>query len=545
MIHPRRYAVPQPYENVASDLLGAETGVPGVDPGVEGPSARGLALLEEASGLLDEAEDLAAAVHPVLAALSRHLDIECATLTVLNRRTSEILLHEAVGLTDEQRQRARYRLGEGITGQVVESGAPLVVPSVAGEPRFLNRTRNPQERGAADMAFICVPVKHGNETIGALSAECPYADHAMLDQDLRILSILASLIAHAVRLKQFAEEEVALLAENQRLQRELADRYRPANIVGNSREMAPVYEMIGQVAQSDATVLIRGESGTGKELIAQAVHYGSRRSDGPFVRVNCGALPEGLIESELFGHERGAFTGAVQQRPGRFERASGGTIFLDEIGDLPASVQVRLLRVLQEREFERVGGHATLRADVRVVAATNRDLEHDIEHGRFRADLYYRLNVFPVHVPPLRERRTDIILLADHFIEKYGQRHGRSIVRLSTPAIDLLMAYHWPGNVRELENAIERAVLLADGDVIHARLLPPSLQMARLDDKRSGPLRAQLHALEKELIIDALKANKGNRAAAARQLGITERIMGLRVTRYGLEDVHGTASALV
>jgi Nif-specific regulatory protein len=521
---------------VAADLLAAESGA---TPERDEPAARGLALLEEASGLLDASEDLAAAVHPVLSALSRHLDIECATLTVLNRRTSEILLQEAVGLTDEQRQRARYRLGEGITGQVVESGTPVVVPSVAGEPRFLRRTRSSQERGASDTAFMCVPVKHGNETIGALSAECPYADPSMLDEDLRILSILASLIAHAVRLKQFAEEEVALVAENQRLQRELAERYRPANIVGNAREMAPVYEMIGQVAQSDATVLIRGESGTGKELIAQALHYGSRRSEGPFVRVNCAALPEGLVESELFGHERGAFTGAIQQRPGRFERAGGGTIFLDEIGDLPPSVQVRLLRVLQEREFERVGGHTMLKADVRVVAATNRDLEHDIESGRFRADLYYRLNVFPIHVPPLRDRRTDIILLADHFIEKYNARHGRSIVRLSTPAIDLLMAYHWPGNVRELENAIERAVLLADGDVLHARLLPPSLQMARIDDKRSGPLRAQLDALEKELIIDALKVNKGNRAAAARQLGITERIIGLRVARYGLEFVHG------
>jgi Nif-specific regulatory protein len=254
--------------------------------------------------------------------------------------------------------------------------------------------------------------------------------------------------------------------------------------------------------------------------------------------VNCAALPEGLVESELFGHERGAFTGAIQRRPGRFERASGGTIFLDEIGDLPASVQVRLLRVLQEREFERVGGSQVLTADVRVVAATNRDLEKDMHHGLFRADLYYRLNVFPIHVPPLRERRTDIILLADHFIEKYNQRHARSIVRLSTPAIDLLMAYHWPGNVRELENAIERAVLLADGDVIHARLLPPSLQMARLEDKRSGPLTAQVEALERELIIDALKANKGNRAAAARHLGITERVIGLRVAKYGLEG-HG------
>ena len=532
--------MPASHENVASDLLGHESGpggsAPPRSPGLL-DGAHALSLLEEASTLLDEAEDLAASVQPVLAALSRHMHVQCATLTVLNRRTSEILLHEAVGLTDEQRLRARYRLGEGITGQVVETGAPVVVPSIATEPRFLRRTRNPQERGEVDTAFICVPVKLGNETIGALSAECPYGgENLSLDQDLRILSILASLIAHAVRLRQFAEEEEALVAENQRLHRELADRYRPANIVGNSREMAPVYEMIGQVAQSDATVLIRGESGTGKELIAQAVHYGSRRSEGPFVRVNCAALPEGLVESELFGHERGAFTGAVQQRPGRFERASGGTIFLDEIGDLPASVQVRLLRVLQEREFERVGGNATLKTDVRVVAATNRDLEQDLEHGRFRADLYYRLNVFPIHVPPLRERRTDIILLADHFIEKYNERHGRSIGRLSTPAIDLLMAYHWPGNVRELENAIERAVLLADGDVLHARLLPPSLQMARLDDKRSGPLRTQVQALEKELIIDALKVNKGNRAAAARQLGISERIMGLRVEKYRLPD---------
>jgi Nif-specific regulatory protein len=525
-----------PYENVVPETRPQPSAAASDSPAPERDHrSRAFSLLEEASSLLDQAENLAAAVRPVLSALSRHMDAECATLTVLNRRTSEILLHDAVGLTDEQRQRARYRLGEGITGQVVETGAPVVVPSIAAEPRFLNRTRPLEERGAGETAFLCVPVKLGNETIGALSAERRYRHDTSFDEDLRVLSILASLIAHAVRLRQFAEEEEALMAENRRLQRELADRYRPANIVGNSREMSPVYEMIAQVAGSDATVLIRGESGTGKELIAQAIHYGSRRAEGPFVRVNCAALPEGLVESELFGHERGAFTGAVQRRPGRFELAAGGTIFLDEIGDLSPSVQVRLLRVLQEREFERVGGTQTIKANVRVVAATNRDLERDMQEGRFRADLYYRLNVFPIHVPPLRERRTDIILLADHFIEKYNQRHGRSIVRLSTPAIDLLMAYHWPGNVRELENAIERAVLLADGDVIHARLLPPSLQMARADEKRSGPLYAQLDALEKELIIDALKVHRGNRAAAARQLGITERVMGLRVAKYGLD----------
>ncbi len=496
--------------------------------------SRSLSLLHEASTLLDEASDLSTSMKPILEALSRHMDVECATLTVLNRRTSEILVHEAIGLSADQRERGRYRLGEGITGRVVQTGEPVVVPSIAAEPLFLGRARPLKDRPESELAFVCVPVRLGNETIGALSAERPYGLDNSFDEDIRILSILASLIAHVVRLGQFAEEEKALMEENQRLRRELADRYQPSNIVGNSREMAPVYEMIGQVAQSDATVLIRGESGTGKELIAQAVHYGSRRSEGPFVRVNCAALPESLIESELFGHEKGAFSGAVQKREGRFERASGGTIFLDEIGDLTGAIQLRLLRVLQEREFERVGSSTVLKTDVRVVAASNRPLERDMEVGRFRADLYYRLNVFPIHVPPLRERRTDIILLADHFIEKYGQRHERSIVRLSTPAIDLLMAYHWPGNVRELENAIERAVLIADGPVIHARLLPPSLQMAKVDDGRSGPLNVQLDVLEKELIIDALKVNKANRAAAARQLGITERIIGLRVEKYGL-----------
>ncbi len=495
---------------------------------------RSLSLLHEASRILDEASDLSTSMKPILEALSRHMDVECATLAVLNRRTSEILVHEAFGLSPSQRERARYRLGEGVTGRVVQSGVPLVVPSIAAEPHFLGRARPKEERPERETAFVCVPVRLGNETIGALSAERPFGHEASFDEDIRTLSILASLIAHVVRLGQFAEEERELIRENERLRMELADRYRPSNIVGNSHEMEPVYEMIGQVAQSDATVLIRGESGTGKELIAQAVHYASRRSEGAFVRVNCCALPEGLIESELFGHEKGAFTGAVHQREGRFELASGGTIFLDEIGELTTAVQLRLLRVLQEREFERVGSNRVISADVRVVAATNRPLEQDMEEGRFREDLYYRLNVFPIHVPPLRDRRTDIILLADHFIEKYRRRHERSIVRLSTPAIDLLMAYHWPGNVRELENAIERAVLLADGPVIHARLLPPSRQMAKVDDGRSGPLNVQLDVLEKELIIDALKVKKGNRAAAARQLGITERIMGLRVEKYGL-----------
>jgi len=300
--------------------------------------------------------------------------------------------------------------------------------------------------------------------------------------------------------------------------------------------MQEVYQLISQVAASDTTVLLRGESGTGKELVAHAVHYASRRAAKPIIKVNCAALPEGVIESELFGHEKGAFTGAVAARKGRFELAQGGTLFLDEIGDLSPAMQIKLLRVLQEKEFERVGGTSTIKADVRLIAATNRVLEQLIEKEQFRQDLYYRMNVFPVHIPPLRERRTDILLLADYFAERYSRQNHKNVRRISTPAIDMLMAYHWPGNVRELENCIERAVLLSDDDVIHGHHLPPTLQTAEASGTvPRGTLRATLERVERELLVEALKSARGNMAAAANALGITERIMGLRVRKYRVE----------
>ncbi|HNT35178.1 MAG TPA: sigma-54 dependent transcriptional regulator, partial [bacterium] len=291
-----------------------------------------------------------------------------------------------------------------------------------------------------------------------------------------------------------------------------------------------------QVSRSDATVLIRGESGVGKELVANAIHYNSNRANKPFVKVNLASLPETVVESELFGHERGAFTGALTQRKGRFELADGGSIFLDEIGDLSPSMQVRLLRVLQEREFERVGGVETIKVNVRVISATNRNLEELVTEEAFRQDLYYRLNVFPIHVPPLRERRTDILLLADHFIEKCSRANNKSVRRISTQAIDMLMAYHWPGNVRELENSIERAVLLSNDDVIHGHHLPPTLQTAEASGTvHQGSLQVTLAGVERDLICDALKSSRGNMAQAARALGITERIMGLRVKHFGID----------
>jgi Nif-specific regulatory protein len=306
-------------------------------------------------------------------------------------------------------------------------------------------------------------------------------------------------------------------------------------IIGTGNAMRRVYEMLMQVAPSDATVLITGESGTGKELVAAELHRLSRRAQAPLVRINCAALPESIIESELFGHERGAFTGAVNQRKGRFELANGGTIFLDEIGELSPQVQVKLLRVLQERELERVGGTATIKVDVRLIAATNRNLEAEVKTGRFREDLYYRLDVFPLHIPPLRERKSDIILLADNFAEKYARKNNKLIKRISTPAIDLLSSYSWPGNVRELENCIERAVILSTDTVIHSYNLPPSLQSATsTNTEPTTTLEAALSRLEKELIIEALKISNGNMAASARSLGISERQMGLRVRHYGI-----------
>ncbi len=496
-----------------------------------------LSMLFEISQILESSLDLRTVVEPVLEVITRCLGMLFTTLTLLNRQTGEISIEAAYGLSPSQKRRGRYKLGEGITGKVIQTGKPAMVPKIAEEPEFLDKTRARRSLKGGDISFICVPIKLGREVIGALSADRIASESVSLQETARILSIVASLISQAVRLRRTAQEErEKLMEENLRLQEELKDRFRPSNIIGNSKAMQEVYQLISQVSTSDTTALLRGESGTGKELVAHAIHYASRRAAKPFIKVNCAALPESVIESELFGHEKGAFTGAVSARKGRFELAHGGTLFLDEIGDLSPAVQIKLLRVLQEREFERVGGTETLKTDVRLIAATNRDLEKLIEKEQFRQDLYYRLNVFPIHIPPLRERRTDILLLADHFAEKYSKLSHKDVRRISTPAIDMLMVYHWPGNVRELENCVERAVLLSEDGVIHGHHLPPSLQTAEATGTiPRGNLEDSLERVERELILDALKSSRGNSAAAAASLGITERIMGLRVRKYGID----------
>lgn len=496
---------------------------------------RELTLLFEISKKLSESLDLESALRPILKLMAEHMEMVRGTLTVLNRKKGEIAIEEAYGLEPEEKAKGKYRLGEGITGKVIDTGQPAIVPRISDEPLFLDRTGSRGRQNKEDIAFICVPIKMGSEVIGALSVDRLFSGEVSLEEDVRLLTIIAATIAQAVRLRQLADEELdKVREENQRLQGELQNKYRPETIVGNSHVMRDLYGLIEQVCRTNTTVLILGESGVGKERVAHAIHYNSTRAGNPFIRINCAALPESLIESELFGHEKGAFTGAADRRKGRFEMADKGTIFLDEIGDLPPAVQTKLLRVLQEKEFERLGGNTTIRVDVRIITATNRDMESLMEEGKLREDLYYRLNVFPIVVPPLRERKTDIMLLADYFIEKYGKEHGKTVSRITAAATDMLMNYHWPGNVRELENCMERAVILSADGVIDSYHLPPNLQKNADTSGHRGPLSIMVGDMEKEIIVEALKNSRGNMAKAARELGITERVMGLRVARFGI-----------
>jgi len=496
-----------------------------------------LTALYEISQTLSMSLDIEKSIYGVLEKLDDLLGMKRCTITLLNPRTGELLIEAAYGLTEAEKKRGKYKIGEGITGRVVQSGSAAVVPKIGEDPLFLNKTRSRKDLDKKDISFICVPIKIGKEIIGALSADKVFDPQIPLEEDVRFLSIAASIIGQSVKMQQLIQaEKDKLIEENKTLRQELTEKYSFKNIVGKSNRMKEVYEMIARVAKSDATVLVRGESGTGKELVAHAIHYNSLRTKRSFVKVNMAALPENLVESELFGYERGAFTGAFDRKIGRFEMAEGGTLFLDEIGDLSPATQVKLLRVIQEREFERLGGTETIKCNVRLIAATSTNLEESVKKGKFREDLYYRLNVFPIYLPPLRERKDDILLIAEHFLAKYSSANHKTIKRISTPAIDALMSYHWPGNVRELENTIERAVLMCEGEVIFAHNLPPTLQTPQSSKTQIGDsLETLVGNFEKDLIIDALKSTKGNKSKSALMLKTTERVLGYKTEKYGVD----------
>ncbi|MBW1729916.1 MAG: sigma 54-interacting transcriptional regulator [Deltaproteobacteria bacterium] len=504
--------------------------------GKTSPKPDEIACLYEITRAIHSTLDLRQSLYKVLDLLAEMLGMNRGSITLLNPDTSEIHIEVAHGLSHSARSKGRYKLGEGVTGKVTESGRPMVVPKIDEEPLFLDRTGARRRIDKSKISFICVPIKDGNRVVGTLSADRVFQGPEPLEEDVRLLSIISSLIAQKVALlEKINREKDKLREENLRLRRELNKRYSFSNIVGNSRKMQEVFHLISQVAKSNANVLLLGESGTGKELVANAIHYNSLRAGKPLVKVNCAALPANLVEAELFGYEKGAFTGATRSKEGKFELANGGTVFLDEIGSLALDAQGKLLRVLQEKELERLGSTTTRKVNIRLIAASNKDLAKEVEKGSFREDLFYRLNVYPIYLPPLREREADILLLADYFLERYAKEYGKDIRRISTPAIDALMQYHWPGNVRELENCIERAVLLCEEQVIHTYHLPPTLQTARdTGTVQVQSLKEAVERFEMDLIIDALKSSRGNMRRAAKALQTTERIFGYKVKKYNI-----------
>src|SRR5918995_658528 len=460
---------------------------------------RRLSTLLEASQALSGVLNLKAALQSVLDLLERRHQVVGGTVFLLDPETRELHADATVG-TRLAAQRARTRPGDGITERVIDTGKPVVVPRVSQEPALASAAGD-RARGR-ELTYLAVPIAVGRRPGGTLEVVLTYKQDRDYQRSLEFYRVVASMIAQALKLRRSVEADRSRLAEeNEHLRDELRDKYAFRSIIGNSASIQQVYEQVAQVARTNTTVLIRGESGTGKEMIAHAIHYNS--------------------------------PGA---KKGRFELADGGTLFLDEIGDVSPSTQVKLLRVLQEREIERLGGTASIRINVRLIAATHRPLEALMEEGKFRADLFYRLAVFTIFAPPLRERKPDIMLLADHFLERYSREHGKSIRRVSTPAIDMLTSYHWPGNVRELENTIERAVLVCDGGVIHGHHLPPTLQTAEASDTIARQSLAEsVEAFERDLLQDALKTCRGSCARAARLLGTTERIFNYKVRKYGVD----------
>ncbi len=488
-----------------------------------------LCLYEIQSVALKE-YDLDKALKSILNILSEKMGLRRGIISIYDKKNDEIR-HDTYGFDNPEDVKVKFKLGEGITGEVIKSGKSISIPRLNKSPLFLDKSGARKNLNKEDMSFICVPIFYKNETIGALSVDKPAKENDDdLTKEVVFLENTASLISDILNKK-------IIYSQNEIL-KEIIQKSGPlGTIIGNSKSMRELSYQISLIADSNVSVLIMGETGTGKELVAKEIQDLSERKKRPFITVNCGAIPEGLIESELFGHKKGAFTGAVSDRIGKFEAANNGTLFLDEIGELSMLLQVKLLRAIQEKEVTPVGANNNISVNVRIITATNRNLEEEVAKGNFRADLYYRLNVFQLFLPPLRERGSDIMLLADHFIKKYSNQQNKNIERIDTPAIDMLMAYHWPGNVRELENCIERACLLAKNNAIHSRDLPPSLQMKSVEEtlKSRGKFESLVRSYEIELITDALKDAQGNQSKAAELLQTTKRIIQYKISQYNID----------
>jgi Nif-specific regulatory protein len=525
-----------------------------------------LVTIYEISKILGSSLDLPKTLREVLNVLATHLENRRVLLSLMHE-SGELHLVSAIGLSQDEFRSARYRVGEGVTGKIFQRGVPYVALDIEQDPLFLaHADASPADQGKC-IAFIGVPIKAAREILGVLCIDRVVERGARsFDDDVRFLSMVANLIGQTVRLyRNVTAERERLEQEKHQLTRQLQGKYKLDNVIGVSKAMQEVFAQVHQSAPSRSTMLLRGESGTGKEVIARAIHYLSPRKDGPFIKLNCAALSETLLESELFGHEKGAFTGAHGERKGRFEMAHGGTLFLDEIGEISAAFQSKLLRVLQEREFERVGGSRSIKVDVRLITATNRDLETAVSKGDFRADLYYRINVVSIFIPPLRERREDIPYLVEHFLEKFRVENNRSLMMMTPQALKIMVNCYWPGNVRELENCVERTATMMRGDLIsevhfscqqakcltqalHApqrtELKPLALAVeSRLPQDRLAAAHkdalpvalAEPPSSERERLIWALEQCGWVQAKAARVLNISARQMGYALQKFNIE----------
>ncbi len=428
-------------------------------------TTRELMTLYETATVVSNSLNLVASLEKALLILKNRLHLEKCVIHALGE-DNLLTVYASIDFSKHQKELATYKLGEGVTGYAAQSKEPVVIENLHNDMMFLNKSGNRDQNA---ISYIAVPMLVDQEVIGVLGANITKTTAINFESTIRVLTILSSIFAQSIRSHDINLKEKERLKELKLYYKMEWDSkvHNFGDIIGESPKMKMVYNVVERIAESNVTVLVRGETGTGKELVAAAIHKRSKRREEPFIKLNCAAITDTLIESELFGHEKGAFTDAKEARKGRFELADGGTLFLDEIGDISSSAQVKLLRVLQEREFERVGGSKTVKVNVRLVAATNRNLEEMVKNGTFREDLYYRLNVIPIDLPALRERGDDIPLLVNFFLQKSMSNHKKRVV-ITDEAMDILCQYTWPGNVRELENTVERIVLMGSEDGITA-----------------------------------------------------------------------------
>jgi len=495
-----------------------------------------LTTLYDIAAMITNQHDLQTSIEKSMKILKNSLNLTNCSVHILE--DEELNVFASIEMTTIQKKLSTYRIGEGATGMAAQSKEPIVIENIHSDSLYLNKSG---KKDFNNLSYVAVPLVVEDTTIGVLGATITKTTEIGFEDCVRILTIIASLFAQAIYSFQLNTSEKERLKELKLYYKMEWDSkvHNFGDIIGDSPKMNIVFQVIQRIAQSDVTVLVRGETGTGKELVAAAIHKRSKRKDEPFIKLNCAAITDSLLESELFGHEKGAFTDARETRKGRFELADGGTLFLDEIGDISASAQVKLLRVLQEREFERVGGSKTIKVNVRLVAATNRNLEQMVKDGKFREDLYYRLNVIPIDLPPLRERGDDIRQLVEFFLEMAIKNHKKP-VSLLPEAMDILCKYPWPGNVRELENTIERIVLMGSEDMTKMDmlfLLPALNDLNLKKEYKTIPMENKtLEEIEQEAIETALENNNFNQSNAAKELGITLRQMGYKIKKYGISN---------